>query len=223
MLSSPLNLILISAVLVVAIAGIQFFALAVMRIRRGRFFAAAAEGGIAGVLLGAAAATTLVFLNFYTYQRLTAEQPVAKLSFQRLGTQRFRCTLHEPGRSDRSYDLSGDQWELDARVLTWKGPAALFGLDSRYRLERLSGRYRDLDQARSALHTAYGLAPRDRIDLWSLIMRANTLIPWMDAYYGSAAYLPMADGAVYRVSIGRGGLVARPANPPARRAVEEWH
>jgi hypothetical protein len=223
MLRSPLNLICISAVLIVGIAGVQFAALAVLRVRRGRLFAAVAEGGIAGVLMASAAAIALVGLNFYTYQRLTAEQPVASLSFQRLGPQRFRCVLHEPDRPDRSFDLSGDQWELEARVLTWKGPAAWFGLDSRYRLERLTGRYRDLDQARSALHTAYGLSPNDRIDLWSLMMRANTFIPWMDAYFGSAAYLPMADGAIYQVNIGREGLVARPVNAAAHRAVEEWH
>jgi hypothetical protein len=41
--------------------------------------------------------------------------------------------------------------------------------------------------------------------------------------YGSATYLPMADGADYEVTVSQSGLVARPLNDAARLAVGAWH
>jgi hypothetical protein len=40
--------------------------------------------------------------------------------------------------------------------------------------------------------------------------------------FGTATYLPMADGATYHVSLNTPGLFARPMNAAARRAVKDW-
>ena len=37
-------------------------------------------------------------------------------------------------------------------------------------------------------------------------------MPWADALYGSAVYVPMSDGARYQVVVSQSGLVARPLN-----------
>ena len=67
------------------------------------------------------------------------------------------------------------------------------------------------------------LHPPDRIDVWTLLRAWQDHIPWFDALYGSAIYLPMADGADYEVSISPTGLLARPLNGAARAAVGAWH
>jgi hypothetical protein len=120
------------------------------------------------------------------------------------------------------YELRGDEWQLDAQILTWHGYANLLGLDSYYRLHRLSGRYKDIEQEATAPRTVHALATDDRIDLWSY---ANEYKDWMsmvDATYGSAVFLPMNDTARYSISISRNGLVARPDNEVARKAVNNW-
>ena len=66
------------------------------------------------------------------------------------------------------------------------------------------------------------LAPQAGIDLWALLRRYHDYLPLADALYGSAAYVPMADGAVYVVSVSASGLVVRPANEAAQRAVGGW-
>ena len=66
--------------------------------------------------------------------------------------------------------LSGDEWQLDARVLKWKGWANLFGLDAQYRLERVSGRYRDIEQERTGERTVYALAENPGLDLWKVTL-----------------------------------------------------
>ncbi|HQU14523.1 MAG: hypothetical protein B7Z66_02655 [Chromatiales bacterium 21-64-14] len=183
-------------------------------------------GGLAGAgglaTLAAAGLLMALAVNLYTYQRLTAEQPVAELAFSRLGPQHYRVRLVRPGVPPANFELEGDQWQLDARILKWRGVAVLLGLDTRYRLERLSGRYASLVQARDGFHSVYDLAPAGGLDPWSLARRYERWLPWVDAYYGSATYLPMADGAVYTVSVTTSGLLARAQNRPARRAVEGW-
>jgi hypothetical protein len=174
--------------------------------------------GIAGAALVASVA-----MNVLTYQRLGAEQVICELGFAQLEPQRFSATLTEqPGEIGRVYEILGDEWQLDARVIKWTGPATLLGFDALYRLERLGGRYRDVDADRSSPRSVYGLAQERGLDLWNLLGRWKHLLPWLDAYYGSATYLPMADGARYRVSLSQSGLIARPLNQAARDAVDRW-
>ena len=47
-------------------------------------------------------------------------------------------------------------------------------------------------------------------------------MPGIDAHYGTATYVPMADGARYEVMLSRDALVARPANDRARDALGVW-
>src|SRR5690606_22564180 len=109
--------------------------------------------------------------------------------------------------------VAGDQWQLDARVIRWSVPALLAGLPPLYRLERLSGRYVNLDQEREAERTVHALDARAFPDLWTLKRPHPGWLPFVDADYGSAAYLPLLDGARYTITLNaRGGLVARPAD-----------
>jgi hypothetical protein len=58
--------------------------------------------------------------------------------------------------------------------------------------------------------------------LWYLAREYKQWVPWLDALYGSAAYVPMADGAAYEVKVSQSGLTARPLNQAARSAVGGW-
>src|SRR5260370_69241 len=62
-----------------------------------------------------------------------------------------------------------------------------------------------------------------RIDPWDLAHRYRSWLPWLDAIYGSATFLPMADGALYEIKVSQSGLIARPLNQAARAAVGGWH
>jgi len=160
-----------------------------------------------------------VALNLRTYGRLTHEEPVAELAFQARGPQRWHATLTTVADlSKREFEIAGDEWQLDARVLKWRGWANVLGLDARYRLERVSGRYRDIAQERSAPRTVYALGEEPALDLWALARDYPGWLPFVDAVYGSATYLPMADGATYEVALTQSGLVARPQNAAARAA-----
>ena len=133
-----------AVVLLIALFGLLLLALACQRLFRARFVAAAGSGMMGALLLAGAALFFVVSLNLHTYNRLTYEQPVAEIVFEARGPQHFRATLAQvPSGELQMFMLAGDEWQLDARVLKWKGWANLLGLDAQYRLERVSGRYRD--------------------------------------------------------------------------------
>ena len=102
------------------------------------------------VLLSIATMLFLVSSNIHTYERLVYEQPIASISFHKISPKHFSVELKESGSGESGfYELQGDEWQLDAQILTWKGYANLLGLDSYYRLHRLSGRYTDIDEERT--------------------------------------------------------------------------
>ena len=166
--------------------------------------------------------TAAIALDLRTYLRLTYEQPVATLSFTAAGPQDFRATLTDATGRVRSMELRGDDWQLDARVLKWKGMATVLGMDPVYRLDRIEGRYRNTGQESHDYHSVLDLSADQGLDLWGLAQRNAGWLPWVDAVYGSATYMPMADGAQFSVSLSPTGLLARPANKPAQDAMGQF-
>lgn len=145
------------------------------------------------------------------YVWLVEDVPVANLQLRQLGTQAYEATLRAGSAPDKTLELRGDEWQLDARVLRWRLPAALAGVPPVYRLERLSGRYGDPKQELTSPRSVHDL--RDHWDFWTFKQKYLARLPIADARWGSAAYLPMLDGASYTVYINpRGGLVAKPAD-----------
>lgn len=175
-------------------------------------------------LASAVLATVALMLAFsyYSYGRLTAEQVISRIEFRRIAPNEFQARLMLPGERDRFYNLRGDEWQIDARLISWKPPATMLGLEPIYRLERLSGRYSEIDREQTEPRTVHALSPERVLDIWSVARRYPVLLPGVDAYYGSATYVPMADGARYEVSLSRDAVIARPANDAARGALGDW-
>ena len=209
-------------VLVAGVAGLALLLGGLKRFFHGKFVGGGGRVLFGLVLLLAFAFVTAVALDLRTYLRLTYEQPVASLSFTAAGPQDYKVTLTDAAGHILDTELRGDDWQLDARVLKWKGVATVLGLDALYRLDRLEGRYRNAGQERNDYHSVVELSTDAGLDLWGLAQRNAAWLPWVDAGYGSATYLPMADGARFTVSLSPTGLLARPANPAAQAALSHW-
>jgi hypothetical protein len=152
-------------------------------------------------------------LALRSYSLLSAEAAVATVHARQLGPQWFGVRVDFPDGTHRSADLRGDEWQLDARVIKWAPRAVALGAKPLFRVDRLSGRYRDAAQAKATLPSVAALNADSAIDLWQLKQRFPRWLPWLDADYGSAAFLPLVDGGNYSVTISPlGGLVARPAD-----------
>ena len=214
--------VLVAASAIFTLIGLLFLAGTLRALRRGRLLRASSSfvSGAMSVSLGAIAAMILV--SYLGYERLTEEQLVGVIEFRRNAPEEYTARLMVDGQLDRLLTLRGDEWQLDARVVTWQPPATILGLEPVYQLERLSGRYTSIERERSSERTVHALAEERPLDLWSLARRFPRLSPGVDAYYGTATYVPMADGARFRITLSRDALIARPINDPAREAVGEW-
>ena len=200
-----------------------FFVLSMFRhLRRRRVLRASGSfaGGAATASLGGIGFVLLTSL--YSYGQLTGEQVIGQIEFAEQFPGTFTARLMIEGELDRLYDMRGDEWQMDARVVTWKPPATILGLDPIYQLERLSGRYSSVDRELSEPRSVHALGGENPLDVWNVARRFPLLLPGVDAYYGTATYVPMADGARFEVSLSRDALIARPVNDAARKAVGEW-
>jgi len=160
----PLNVIVAACALI----ALAFLLLAATRFKRRRFVAGTAHGLMAAIFALVAACAGLFGFDLLTYQRLTHEQDAAQLEFTRIADRHFNARLQYPGRNAQSFELRGDEWQIDARVLKWRPLANLFGFDTVYRLERISGRYRDIESERNATRSVYAFNEPVYLDAWQL-------------------------------------------------------
>ena len=221
-----MNWILWVAPLLVAVCGLALLMSGAGHLLRGRSVRGSGYllSGTTLAVVGMAAG--LLGLNAQTYARLTHEGPVALVSVRGLDARsaRYLVTLRRLDGSDRvqTCELQGDEWVLSGRVQKWKPWANLLGLDATYTLEQLSNMYFTAARANGKLITACDIADvAPRIDqyvppAWLEWLAARSFV--VDRRVGSANYMPLADGAVYRVVITQSGFNAEPVNDPARAA-----
>lgn len=169
-----------------------------------------------------AGAGGMLLLSYLTFGRLIEEQLISRIEFRRVSIEEFQARIMVTGKDDQFYTLRGDEWQMDAKIITWKPPMTLLGLDPIYQLDRLSGRFSEIDREQTEPRTVHSLAPQLPADVWQIARRFPLLMPGIDAHYGTATYVPMADGARFEVMLSRDALVARPANDSARDAVGAW-
>lgn len=175
-------------------------------------------------LLALAALFVFVCLDLVSYQRILSDKPILTISFQKQDEQLFISTVSyiEEG-TESTYELYGEQWQIDARVIRWRGLIAMFGTKPGYRLDRLSGRYYSLEDERRKKRSVHQLEQSEYgLDMWHWMKDNGSFLSIFDAVYGSATYLPMEDGAIYQVSLSASGLVSTPLNGIARDAVNQW-
>jgi len=217
---SPFLFLLVPAVACLGLALI-FLGGARRCLRRRRYGGAGLRVLLLAAFLLAAIGLGALSAALFHYFRLDGETEVAQLAVRQVEPQRYSLRLDTPDGLHSSFEVRGDEWQLDARVIRWELPALIAGAPPLYRLERLSGRYGDVKQELEAQRSVHDLAADAFPDLWTLKRQFPQYLPFVDADYGSAAYLPMIDGARYRVTLGaRGGLVARPADEETQRRLD---
>jgi hypothetical protein len=161
----------------------------------------------------------LTYSNLHTYQRLTHESIIADVYVRQLSIQKYQLSLSfsEAEVDQHYYVVEGDQWQLDAKILKWKSWANLIGLDSFYQLDRLSGRYSEIQQAKMKSPSLHDLSdPARGLDIWKMKRLLKEKMGFVDTLFGQGVYMPMVDGAHFQVSIGQSGLITRPVNDAAR-------
>lgn len=135
---------------------------------------------------------------------------VAQVRFDEVAPGRYRATLVRlPWGRVQLFELAGDSWRMDARVLRWRGLAAELGLKPAYRLDRLESGRPDAG-ADAAAGSSYALASDAGIDVWSRA-RDPGWSRHAEAAVAGIPWMRMEDGAELMIVVTAEGLAARPS------------
>ena len=223
--SSPLQWYWVLAPLAAAVLAVVLLLRAIVHVARGRF----ANGGFhatSGLVLALATLCVgLLVVNTQSYVRLTAERPVAEVTVAALhpALQIYRVTVRRLDDADLTVacDVQGDEWLMSAAVQKWKPWVNILGLDSTYTLDQMANKYFSAGRGNGRLITACDLRGAPPV-----VDIAPGLTNWLMARaraeqrrFGSAVYMPLTDGAIYRVVMTQSGLNAQAVNPIAQAAV----
>jgi len=223
--SSPLDWYWVVAPLAVGVLAALLILRGLFHLARAHFGTAGLQG-IGGLVLGLGALCLgLVVLNTQTYARLSAERPVAEVTVAALhpAIQMYRVTVRRLDGTGITTEcrIQGDEWLMSAAVQKWRPWANILGLDSTYRLDQLANKYFSAARGNGRAISACDLTGPP----------AKTFMPrglsaWLmnsaqaeQRRFGSAIYMPLTDGAIYRVVMTQSGLNAEAVNPIAHAAM----
>ena len=167
---------------------------------------------VAAGLISALAVTVLVGTRGYS--ALIREETAAWIRTVPDGEQRFVAHFRLPDGRLEAFEIAGDELYVDAHILKWKSVANLLGLHTAYELDRVAGRYSNLDDERHSERTVYSLAPTRSIDLFHLRRASEVLAPLVDAEYGSASFIAARDTALWELRVSTSGLLLRQTELP---------
>jgi hypothetical protein len=191
-----------------------FTGIAALRQARPQRFALWTLAGLLLFMLGGLAST--IAIGIQGYQALTREDVAAYLVVRPYGPQRFMTTVRFLDGREATFELAGDEIYVDAHILKWKPLANVLGLHTAYQLNRVAGRYRALEQERSAARTIYSLGQDTPVDLFELRQRYTILAPLLDAEYGSATFVPVTRSAEIELRVSTTGLLMRETTSPPK-------
>ena len=137
----------------------------------------------------------------------------ARVDVRPVGPQRFEASFEIPDRPDAVFEINGDAIYVDAHVLKWTPMANFLGLHTAYELDRVAGRYDDIEREKSAERSVYSLAADKRVDLFNLRRRYAFLAPLVDAEYGSGSFVPVTEPTTFEVRVSTTGLLIRKVEP----------
>lgn len=180
------------------------------------------RGTLGLVCLALAALLGLSAYDLSLYKPLPHNKPLATVSFSAAGQQRYQVTVLE-GAQERRMNLDGDLWQLDVRLLGWKGLAGLIGLAPGYRLQQITGRYLAIEQQSGTDRPKVALSQSPyAVDVWQWLRHNGHDLYSFKLDAARVSYLPMADQAVYSISLTPAGLLATPVNSQAQEALRNW-
>lgn len=159
-----------------------------------------------GVLSG------MIAFGIQGYQTLTHEETAAKISVSPIAPQRFAAIFHFPDGSVSNFIIAGDEIYIDAHILKWQPLANLIGLHTAYELDRVGGRYRDIEQERNSERTIHSLSQDKPVNLFKLRQLHTFLSLLLDAKYGSATFVPVTQAAELELRVSTTGLLIREIN-----------
>jgi hypothetical protein len=206
------EILLITAV-GLAVVSLFLLAVGVAALRRHRWLGSLGSTGAGALFLSLAALSAVLGLSTQGYRGLVAEEVALTVTTVPVEEGVFQAYVEFPDGRVESFRVAGDQFLVDAHILKWHPLANVLGIHTLYELDRLTGRYIDIEDERAAPRTVYSLKTEKPVDLFELARRYSLLALLVDAEYGSATYVEVGRPARFEVTVSTTGLLVRETGP----------
>jgi hypothetical protein len=202
-----MNTVLLVVVIASGLLGLILALVGVGALRRRH-----ALGGIAGILAGlvflsVGAACLTMSVAMQGYRAFTREETAATITTRPVGPQRFEALFRFADGETRTFEVEGDQLYVDAHIVKWHPIANLLGVHTGYELDRVGGRYEDIEDERQRPRSLYSLKAPKPVDAFALARKYTFLAPLVDAEYGSATFTDARRPAQYELNVSTTGLL----------------
>lgn len=204
-----LNTVLFSAAAALLLLSVYYVMRAFLALKRRRWTTSLGRAATGVLLLALGALSATLGISMHGYRALTHEELAAVVTTVPAGPGTFHAFVELPDGRTTTLTIAGDQVLVDARILKWHPIANLLGLRTHYELDRMTGRYEDIDDERTQPRTVHALDTAKTIDLFDLARRYTLLAMLVDAEYGSASYVDVRRPARFEVRVSPTGLLIR--------------
>jgi len=192
-----------------ALLALVLLGVGVAALRRRRWVGTVGSTGTGLLLLSLAALAATLGVSTQGYRALTMEEVAATITTLPTGPQAFQAYVEFPDGREVTLAVAGDQLLVDAHILKWHPFGNILGLHTQYELDRLTGRYEDIEDERTAARTVHSLKTDKPADLFHLVRRYTLLAMLVDAEYGSATFIRVDRPARFEVRVSTTGLLVR--------------
>ncbi|MBI3088569.1 MAG: hypothetical protein HYY91_06795 [Candidatus Omnitrophica bacterium] len=180
------------------------------------------RGLLSGLVYAGLGSGCLAFaLTLRAFDAVVQKTPAAEVRCRWRSPQAFTLTLTRLRQGTRqapqTFELRGDQWSVSGGMVTWHPWLTALGLPSYHRLTRVSGRFSRAAQERLVAPTAFEVDGEGDW-LWAWWYRLDPYLPFVEAAYGSAAFLPVDPDVIATVSVTPSGYLIERVRLDPRRA-----
>ena len=178
-------------------------------LRKKRFFGAVRNFTFAVLMLTLSLLFGTISISIQGYNALTREELAATVEIFPVSKQIFMARITFTDSSEKQFKLEGDEFYIDAHILKWKSLANLLGLHTFYELDRIAGRYTDIEDETNKNRTVYSVAKDKPIDAFDLRLKYPFLSFLVDAEYGSASFITTNAHKNLKIMVSTTGLLIR--------------
>lgn len=200
------------------VPGVVLVAFGIIGLRRRQAVPGILGSVVGGILLACAAVLLTAGNQLDRFAAVSTSPATFEIRFEQQTPQYYIAALRSPAGEGGRYGLHGDEWRLDVRVFSW-GPLARMGLDTLYHLRALRSRYTDLDKGALQPPETHYFEPASSENPWPWLVWGYEALTFGKTTLLEPGYIPMADGAVFQVSVTHQGVVIQPRNAAAQRAM----
>ncbi len=200
-------------IIVCVVLSLIFFIVAISAMRRKKILSSLIRLLLAALFFTLSALFGIITIATVGYKALTYEETAATVRIEPLAAKSFMAHFTFPDGQQASYKLAGDELYVDAHILKWKHFVNILGLHTAYELDRVTGRYIDLNDELVSPRTAFLLSQNKPLNMFNLRQRYFFLGRLLDAEYGSATFINSDKPASFEIRVSTTGLLIRNSQP----------